>query len=118
VVRIDDLSNEIAKSLREYTESVEEELEIAQKEVAKETVKILKQTSPELTGAYAKGWRTKKVDNAEIVHNKTDYQLTHLLEYGHVNRDGSRTQGKAHIRPAEEKAVKEFEDRVEGAIRR
>jgi hypothetical protein len=51
-----------------------------------------------------------------LVHNKTDYQLTHLLEHGHAKRNGGRVAPKIHIRPNEEKAVKEFEKRIKGAI--
>ena len=40
-----------------------------------------------------------------VIHNKTDYQLTHLLEHGHdiiVSRNGKKMKvghvnGKAHI---------------------
>jgi len=34
------------------------------------------------------------------IYNKPHYRLTHLLEDGHLNRDGSRTEGKPHIEPA------------------
>ena len=46
--------------------------------------------SPKDTGDYKKGWRIKqdKARKSIIVHNATDYQLTHLLEHGHVKRNG------------------------------
>ena len=97
--------------------SREEGLEEAKIEVAKETVKELKSTSPKKTGGYAKGWARKKVGTAQVVHNSTNYQLTHLLENGHANRDGGRTPGRPHIAPAEQKAIDEFEKRVEKVIR-
>jgi hypothetical protein len=112
-----DISKEIAKALSEYTQEVTEGLEEAKKEVAKETVKGLKSTSPKLTGDYAKGWARKKVGNAEVVYNKTDYQLTHLLEKGHAKRGGGRVSAIPHIGPAEEKAINEYIDRVEKVIR-
>jgi hypothetical protein len=117
VVKIDDLSNEIAKQLQQFTSFVEEELEATKDEVTKEAVSLLKQNSPVLTGDYKKGWRRKKIGKDIIIHNATDYQLTHLLENGHVKAEGGRVAAKVHIRPVEEKIVKDFEDRVERAIR-
>jgi hypothetical protein len=112
-----DISKEIAKALSSYTTEVQKGLENAKTEVAKNTVKHLKSTSPKLTGDYAKGWVRKRVGSAEVVHNRTDYQLTHLLENGHVNRDGGRTQAYPHIRPAEEDAIEEYTKEVEKVIR-
>ncbi len=113
---IGDLANEITNALQTYTREVTEGLEEAKIDVAKETVKKLKQTSPRLTGDYAKGWARKKVGTAQVVHNRTDYQLTHLLEKGHANRDGGRTRGIPHIEPAERKAIDEYVKRVEKVI--
>lgn len=116
-IKVDQLANEISKSLREYTTEVEEGLEEVKKEVAKEGVKQLKKTSPKLTGDYAKGWRVKRVGTAQVIHNATDYQLTHLLEKGHAKRGGGRVPPKVHIAPVEEKVIEEFEKRVEKVIR-
>lgn len=116
MVKPADLSREIAKHLSEFTSFVEEEVELAKEEVTKNAIKELKSESPRLTGGYAKGWTRKKVGKEIIIHNRTDYQLTHLLEYGHANKDGGRTEGKAHIRPAEEKTVKKYVERVERAL--
>jgi hypothetical protein len=118
VANLDDLTEEIMKELQRYTNLVEEEVEDAKKEIAKQLVQQLKTTSPEgETGKYSKGWRTKKVGNKIVVYNKTSYQLTHLLEHGHAKVNGGRVPAKVHIRPAEEKAVGEFLDRVEKAIK-
>ncbi|WP_078434233.1 hypothetical protein [Metabacillus halosaccharovorans] len=114
---IGSLSREIAQALSEYTSEIEEGLEKSKVEVAKGTVKNLKITSPEQTGDYAKGWARKKIGTAQVVYNRTDYQLTHLLENGHVNRDGSRTQSTPHIAPAEDKAIDEFMKKVEKVIK-
>ncbi|MCM3444379.1 HK97 gp10 family phage protein [Metabacillus halosaccharovorans] len=114
-----DIAKEIAKALSEYKNEVTEGLEEAKEKVAKNTVKHLKSLDhPKLTGDYAKGWSRKKVGTAQVIHNRTDYQLTHLLENGHVNRDGSRTEAIPHIQPAEEKAIDEYLEEVEKVIKR
>jgi hypothetical protein len=117
VSSINDLANEIAREIQRYSNLVTEEVEVAKKEVANNLVSKLKQTSPKDSGFYRKGWRIKKVGNAFVVHNKTAYQLTHLLEHGHVKAGGGRVPAKVHIRPAEELAVNDYLDRVERAIR-
>ena len=53
-----------------------------------------------------------------MVWNKTNYQLTHLLEFGHVTRNGGRTRALPHIRPIEEKYNVKFVDKLEKRIRR
>jgi hypothetical protein len=112
-----DLSKEITKALTEYTQEVTEGLEKAKKDIAKDTAKELKKTSPELTGDYKKGWAVKKVGTAQVVHNRTDYQLTHLLEKGHAKRGGGRVPAYPHIRPAEQRAIEEYVEQVEKVVR-
>jgi hypothetical protein len=120
VTNINDLSREILRMVESYAAEVQDEIEAASKEETQNIVRELKgNPSPKLTGSYRKGWRMKKIGkNKYVAYNKTDYQLTHLLENGHANRGGGRTEGIPHIRPAEEQAVRNFIDRVEGAIRR
>ncbi|WP_407926433.1 HK97 gp10 family phage protein [Aquibacillus kalidii] len=114
---MNDISKEIARALSQYTDEVKEGLEEAKKETAKETVTNLRNNSPKLTGDYAKGWKTKKNGTAQVVHNKTDYQLTHLLENGHVKRGGGRVQAIPHIKPAEEEAIDNYVKKVEKVIK-
>ena len=116
-VKLDNLAGEITKALQQYTTEVTEGLETAKLKVAKETVKRLKATSPKLTGSYARGWRVKKVGTAQVVHNQTDYQLTHLLEKGHAKVGGGRVAPRVHIRPAEQEAIKEYLKEAEKVIR-
>ncbi|PFW87245.1 hypothetical protein COL32_27595 [Bacillus pseudomycoides] len=114
---IDSLANEIVRELQRYSNVIEEDIEEAKVEVADNLVGELKQKSSKLTGSYRKGWRSTKQGNKIIVHNKTRYQLTHLLEKGHVKKGGGRVAAKVHIAPAEEHAVNDFIERVERAIR-
>jgi type II secretory pathway predicted ATPase ExeA len=118
VANINNLSNEIIREMQRYSRVVAEDVEEAKKETAKDLVKDLKRTSPEKTGDYQKGWRIKKSGNKLVIHNKTDYQLTHLLEHGHAKRNGGRVSAQIHIRPAEEKAIREYLDKIEQAVQR
>lgn len=117
MARVGDLSKLIVQALAEYTNEVTEGVENAKEEVAKATVQELRRTSPRLTGDYAKGWSRKKVGTAQVVYNRTDYQLTHLLEHGHAKVNGGRVPGIPHIGPAEKKAIDEYTKRVEQVIR-
>lgn len=88
--------------------------------VAKEVVQKLKNTSPKGSPhkrKYAEGWKVSKKDEADlVVHNATNYQLTHLLENGHlvVNKKGTygRTHPVKHIAPAEEWATDELPRKI------
>lgn len=122
-IKISELAQELAQGLSEYSQEVADAIKKATDEVAEEAVQELKSTSPVLTGSYAKGWAKRNIYESKsskrnMVYNKTDYQLIHLLEKGHVGRDGRRVKAIEHIRPVEEKAAAEFEDKVEGVIGR
>ena len=57
-----------------------------------------------------------KVDGKYVVHNKTDYQLAHLLEKGHAKVSGGRVEARPHIKPIEEEMIKEFIEGVEKMV--
>jgi hypothetical protein len=118
MVKIDGIANEIAKHFREYTADVQKKVRSAENKVTKEAVTELKAKSPVgESGRYAAGWTKKREDDRVIIHNKDRYQLAHLLEHGHAKRGGGRVPGKVHIKPVEEKTVKEFEKLVEKAVK-
>ena len=120
-INIDQLAQEIARTLTNHGLKIQKGIGVSAARVAKKVVKTLKQTSPEKSGDYRNGW-TSNNDNEFstspncIVFNKTDYQLTHLLENGHAKTGGGRTEGQLHIRPAEEMAIAEFIKEVEEVI--
>lgn len=116
-ISIDQLANAIEKELEFYSKEVSEGTNKAAEEVAEDSVKTLKKTSPERTGKYARGWRNKAIKNArgaetQVIHNRTSYQLIHLLERGHAKRGGGRVAGRPHVKPVEKQAIKEFENKV------
>ena len=114
-VKINLLEKEIMKALTEYADDITEVVEKDADKIGKEATEELKQISPKgARKSYAKGWKLKKDKvgkNKYVVkiHNKTDYQLTHLLEFGHATRNGGRTTAQPHIRPTEEKYSEKFE---------
>ena len=102
-VKIDNLASEIMKGLEDYSKMASDEL----KSEVKKAAKNIKQD--------IKSWTVK--NNREtsnsielIVHSRDRYQLAHLLEKGHVLRQGGRVKAKPHIAPAEEKGVRELEE--------
>jgi Bacteriophage HK97-gp10, putative tail-component len=120
-VKIGRLADEITSQLRKYSQIVTDDVEQIMDDVSKEAVSQLKAKIRDVelvqTGDYMRGWARKRVPNGWVIHNKTDYQLAHLLEYGHAMVNGGRVPGTPHIRPVEEWLEKEFEDRVEKAIK-
>lgn len=122
-IGIDDLADAIIAELEQYNQEVTDELKEEIQETAKICGKEIKLNSPKLTGSYKKGWRVKKVyeDQNDIrvkIFNKTDYQLTHLLEHGHIKAGGGRVDAHPHIGPAEQKASERLGKRVKVIVGR
>lgn len=110
----------IAEALAEYDQEIADATKRITDEVAKEAVDSLKKSSPKLTGSYRKGWRKKQSyadrrTKRNTVYNETDYQLTHLLEYGHASRNGGRVRAIQHIVPVEQAAIEALQERIEAA---
>ena len=118
---------QIDKILTEYTDEVKKATQLSINKVAKETVSKLKSSSPKHTGSYANDWASRKADkplsqgiDGRVVYNKQG-QLTHLLEYSHVIRNGHGTYGRTspghgqviHIRPVEEWAKTALDEEIQ-----
>ena len=107
-----DFASDVKKILEQYQVDATEVMNKVIDEVAKEGSKRLRQSSPRRTGKYAKGW-TQTVEKGRltisaIIHGKSGtYQLAHLLENGHLTRNGKRTKAISHIAPVEEWVVDE-----------
>jgi hypothetical protein len=109
------LANEITKVLEMYSQNVKEEVNQATAEAANTAVKILKTTGDydDYRGEYRKSFDITKTKKGNTTVFSSEYRLTHLLEKGHMTRDGtSRTNAYPHWKPAEEKAIKEFEENL------
>lgn len=115
----------VAIQLKEILDEVDEQVRKVVNDsantVADEAADKLRNTSPKKSGEYAGGWKVKKLAKGDvIVHNATHYQLTHLLENGHVivNKKGNygRTRGIKRIKPVETWANKEYQRRIEEGL--
>ena len=116
------LDSKLSEILDSYKEEVLEITNDAIEETAKDTVLMLKNSGEfkDKRPKYRKSWAKKdgKVSmgiKSVTVYNK-EHQLTHLLEYGHVSRNGKRTRAFPHIGKVEEKAeellIKRIEDKL------
>lgn len=126
-IKPEELEKSIKNYLETYAEDIEDEVVEAVDTITKEAKSELVQRSPKGKGnrknPYYKGWTIKlqkkgKGKYEKVIWNRTNYQLTHLLEFGHATRNGGRTKAIEHIRPVEEKYKVEFVDLLEQKIRR
>lgn len=111
-------ADEITEILNDYVDEESDIINKIYKEVAEQTMEMVKGASPG-AGEYASGWaviaKAKKDAYGEnisyTVGNPKHYQLTHLLEKGHAvkNQYGEpfrpgarkRVRARRHIKPAE-----------------
>lgn len=120
----EELANEIAKDLENYskkiTDGVKKNIDIVSKEVNEEIKAHV--VFKEHTGKYVKSFRIKKSyeDGYKKVNNwcviNGEYRLTHLLEKGHALRQGGRTKAYPHIRYGDELAQKRMEELTKEVI--
>lgn len=120
----------LAKTIQEELMNVgiacDDDMQEVFDQVGKEAVKKLKETSPvnpkgRHSGRYAKGWTYEKGKKYRgkavgVVRNKTDPQLTHILEYGHpLVRNGKvvgNVDAREHIRPVAEWCAEEIDKKL------
>ena len=119
--KIGNLSGELAKQFKIYSNEIADEVNVKSLELAKSAVKKLKETSPKDTGFYSKAWKIKtktyvyRKNQVHTIHNTTRH--SHLLEKGHALRGGGRAKAKPHIAPVEKEIIEEFVDAVEQIIK-
>lgn len=124
-IKPEQLDEAIREQLETYNEEIRQNISKNLKEVAEKTADTLKQggSYQERTGKYTPDWSVTARKTSAIqgenysVHNRKHYQLTHLLEKGHVTRSGSRTRAFPHILPAEQAAQELAVEAVEKAVR-
>lgn len=130
-IRPVDLSKAINEILSKYGDEVYTVMESSIDEVAEEAKNKLQAVNHfrnNASGAYAESWVNEKLSGKPLtavraVHNEKHYRLTHLLEKGHVIKNGiGRTFGKTaafpHIAPVNDWANKELVQLVERKLER
>ena len=72
------------------------------------------------TQGYTTGHHGRRTNAAGVIHNRTEYQLSHLLEFGHVTKNGIRTYGRTpaypHIAEVEQQIITKFENAIKVKI--
>lgn len=124
---IDKLSDAISEILEEYADDVGTHVSEISEQMARKGVKALraksKETFPKGTGEYAKRWKveTEGKKHRQLYWSSIIYNewagMPHLLEHGHVIRNGTgrvygEVRGREHIAPVEEELVEAFEREV------
>lgn len=126
---IDKLGDEISRILSEYADDVNTAMgDLVKKTVqrgAQELRSASKTAVTQHSGDYASGW-TSRVETTRLAVSGTIYNakkpgLPHLLEHGHVIRNGTgRTfgsvQAREHIQTVEEQLIETFETEVKSRL--
>lgn len=128
-ITIDNLSSAIADELAKYSQEISktvidictDEAQLLADNIKNDSPKRSKKVAKRVLNKYSKGWVATEdyKNNLNVqytIHNKTSYQISHLLEYGFATRDGGRVEGRPHIKPNEEATNERIEKRIQEAI--
>ena len=121
-VTADTLAAEVEKLLNEYKEDVEIEVSDICEAAGKKGAQALKNDSLAKFKRhgdgkrYGSGWTVTverdRMKTTATIHNKTHYQLAHLLENGHAKRGGGRVPAYPHIAPVEQEIIQTVEREI------
>lgn len=108
MISIDDLADTIFEELTNYKQEVDDKMQSEIDKMSKDVLNLLKThpNIPERTGKYKKYFAIKKLAQGQgykktNIYNK-HYRLTHLLEDGHLTRNGTgRTRKFPHWKDAQ-----------------
>ena len=124
------MNDAIEKILAEYADDVQNNVAAIAEEMGKKGVTALRKKTREVipvdasrktTGDYAKGWKVDvnrgRLGTTVTIYNEKKPGLTHLLEHGHVTRNGTKrtypdTPAHEHIKPVADELVSTFQKKV------
>lgn len=134
---LENFEKEMEKLLAEYSDDVKENLDQVTKKVTQQGVRLLRAQSASAVGTsskrskkYAKSWtssnETGRLSTQGTIYN-TEAGLPHLLEYGHLLKNGTgrvinkklgkdEVPGYPHIAEVEEKLVRVYETEVKNKL--
>lgn len=123
-----DFDKAIKDVLSQYGDQVNEVMGESIDSVSKQAVEKLQSVQTfapngNPTGAYSASWKAEEVKTGRlsqkrVIHNQEHYRLTHLLEKGHVLKNGTgRTFGRVpaypHIEDVNEYVAQELPKEIE-----
>lgn len=121
-IYLDELADAVISILDDYEEDLNKQFQQDIKATAKVVKDEVRKIPP---GAgrysdwklYSTGWRYETTNEyfgeyTYVVYNAHEAGLTHLLEEGHINQDGTYARAFPHIEPAYEKGVEELYRRL------
>ena len=117
-----DLDEALTDVLTNYATDLREAINADTEAAAQRLKKAISADAPVKTGKQKKSWRIAKeylggVDLKTVVHS-TDYRKVHLLENGHVTRNGmTRTKPTYYVSSNTERIIKEYEEQVAETIK-
>lgn len=119
---IANLDEAIADVLEEYSGTITETVNDITVKAANQLKKDISADAPVKTGKQKRSWKVTKekvagLDVVAIVHS-TDYRKVHLLEKGHLTRNGvTRTKAIHYVSTNEEKMIQQYQNDVVKAIK-
>lgn len=120
---VDKLNEAVNRILSEYEGDIAENVGEIVEAIGKKGVQAIRQSAQrclENPGDYPKGWTMQttqtRTGTTVTIYNKHP-GLPHLLEYGHVTRNGTgrtypRTPAHEHIKPVADELITTFENEV------
>lgn len=118
---LDRLADNIEKILQEYEGEVLDKTDSVLKDISKAGARAVRQSSPKKSGEYSRGWTVTiegdRVAKSAYIHNGKLPGLPHLLENGHVTKNGTgrtygNTKAHVHIAPVEQMLIETYEKRL------
>lgn len=117
-----DFDDALEDVLDNYATDLREAINADTEAAAQRLRKAIQADAPVKTGKQKKSWRIAReylggVDLKTVVHS-TDYRKVHLLENGHVIRNGvTRTKAAYYVSTNADRIIKEYEEQVAETIK-